>query len=164
VGLKLNVTSAFLAMKHALPAMVEQGKGVVTAISSLVAHRHVGLDYISYYASKAALSNMVKATAMEYASKGIRVNAIIPGLMKTPLVRGTGLAKAFGLPEDPTDADIEAMWTRRDEMVPMGHMGDAWDVANGAVFLASDAARYITGTELVIDGGLGLGIGRPRAA
>src|SRR6266850_372873 len=91
------------------------------------------------------------STAVEFAPKHIRVNCILPGLMKTPMVEhSAGLAASYA------KGDVEAMWRARDAQVPMGHMGEAWDVANAALFLASDESKYITGIELVVDGGVTL--------
>ena len=104
-------------------------------------------------ASKAAVNCLTQYVATQYGKKGIRCNAILPGLMRTPMVEhSAGLAQSYA------GGDIEAMWNKRDAQVPMGHMGDAWDVARAALFLASDDARYITGIELVVDGGLTLKI------
>ena len=81
--------------------------------------------------------------------------AILPGLMKTPMVaHSAGLAASYAA------GDVEAMWRARDAQVPMGHMGDAWDVANAALFLASDESKYVTGIELVVDGGITVQVGR----
>ena len=100
------------------------------------------------------MNQMTRTTAVEFASKHVRVNAILPGLMKTPMVEhSAGLASSYGA------GDVEAMWRARDAQVPMGHMGEAWDVANAALFLASDESRYITGIELVVDGGVTLKLG-----
>jgi NAD(P)-dependent dehydrogenase (short-subunit alcohol dehydrogenase family) len=97
------------------------------------------------------MNQMTRTTAVEFAPKNIRVNAVLPGLMKTPMVEhSAGLAASYA------KGDVEAMWKRRDEQVPMGHMGEGWDVANAALFLASDESRYVTGIELVVDGGLTL--------
>jgi NAD(P)-dependent dehydrogenase (short-subunit alcohol dehydrogenase family) len=97
------------------------------------------------------MNHLTRTTAAEYAGRNIRVNAVLPGLMKTPMVeKSAGLAKSYG------EGDVEAMWRARDAQVPMGHMGDAWDVANAALFLASDESRYVTGIELVVDGGITL--------
>lgn len=157
MAMNVNLKSAMLAMKHVLPVMVRQGGGSIVNISSVTAIRHVGVEYASYYATKAALLHLTRTTAVKYARDNIRMNAILPGMMKTPLVEQTdGLAAAFGLESEPTPEEREAMWARRDARIPMGHMGDAWDVANAAVFLASDEARYITGAELVVDGGMSL--------
>src|SRR5205085_11881332 len=105
--------------------------------------------YSTYYATKAAMNQLTRTTAAQYASKHIRVNAVLPGLMKTPMVE-----KSVGLASSYASGDVEAMWRARDAQVPMGHMGDAWDVAYAALFLASDESKYITGLELVVDGGI----------
>jgi NAD(P)-dependent dehydrogenase (short-subunit alcohol dehydrogenase family) len=147
----VNLKSCFLAMKHVIPIMERQGGGSIVNISSVASIRYVGIVYATYYASKAAMNHLTRTTAAQYAAKNIRVNAILPGLMKTPMVeKSAGLARSYG------EGDVEAMWRARDAQVPMGHMGDAWDVANAALFLASDESRYVTGVELVVDGGLTL--------
>jgi NAD(P)-dependent dehydrogenase (short-subunit alcohol dehydrogenase family) len=145
----VNLKSAYLAMKHVIPIMVGQGGGSIINISSIASIRHIGISYISYNASKAAMNQMTRSTAVEFASKHVRVNAILPGLMKTPMVEhSAGLAQSY------SGGDVQAMWRARDAQVPMGHMGDGWDVANAALFLASDESRYVTGIELVVDGGI----------
>ena len=146
--LAVNLKGAFLAMKHVIPLMAAQGGGSIINISSIAAIRYTGLPYATYYASKAALSHLTRTTAVEYAGKRVRVNAILPGLMKTPMVeKAFGFARAYGA------ADVEEMWRVRDAQVPMGIGGEAWDVAWAAVYLASDESRYVTGIELVVDGG-----------
>src|SRR6202049_4721309 len=143
----VNLKSAFLTMKHVIPVMEAQGGGSIINIASVAAIRFTGLPYSSYYASKAALSHLTRTTAVEYAKKRIRVNAILPGLMKTPMVeKAFGFARAYGA------ADVEEMWRVRDAQVPMGFGGEAWDVAWAAVYLASEESRYVTGIELVVDG------------
>jgi NAD(P)-dependent dehydrogenase (short-subunit alcohol dehydrogenase family) len=145
----VNLKSAYFAMKRVIPVMVKQGGGSIINISSIASIRHVGISYVSYGTSKAAMNQMTRTTAVEFAADYVRVNAILPGLMKTPMVEhSAGLAASYA------DGDVEAMWRARDAQVPMGHMGEAWDVANAALFLASDESRYITGIELVVDGGL----------
>jgi NAD(P)-dependent dehydrogenase (short-subunit alcohol dehydrogenase family) len=147
----VNLKSAFLAMKHTIPVMARQGGGSIINISSIASIRHLGISYVTYATTKAAMNQMTRTTAVEYAPKNIRVNAILPGLMKTPMVAHTaGLAASYA------KGDVEAMWRARDAQVPMGHMGDAWDVANAALFLASDESKYVTGIELVVDGGITL--------
>jgi NAD(P)-dependent dehydrogenase (short-subunit alcohol dehydrogenase family) len=147
----VNLKSAFLSMKYAIPLMLEGGGGSIINISSIAAIRYTGVPYSTYYASKAALSHLTRTTAVEYAAKKIRVNAILPGLMQTPMVE-----KAAGLAQSYAGGDIEEMWRVRAKQVPMGFGGDAWDVAWAAVYLASDEARYVTGIELVVDGGVTL--------
>jgi len=145
----VNLKSAYLAMKHVIPVMVRQGGGSIINISSIASIRHVGISYVSYGASKAAMNQMTRTTAVEFAAGHVWVNAILPGLMKTPMVEhSAGLAASYA------KGDVEAMWRARDAQVPMGHMGEAWDVANAALYLASDESRYVTGIELVVDGGL----------
>jgi len=145
----VNLKSAFLAMKHVIPVMQKQGGGSIINISSIASIRHLGISYVSYGTSKAAMNQMTRTTAVQFARDHVRVNAILPGLMKTPMVEhSAGLAASY------SRGDVEAMWRARDAQVPMGHMGDAWDVANAALFLASDESKYITGIELVVDGGI----------
>jgi NAD(P)-dependent dehydrogenase (short-subunit alcohol dehydrogenase family) len=147
----VNLKSAFLAMKHVIPLMEKQGGGSIINISSVAAIRYTGVPYSAYYASKAGLSHLTRTTAVEYAPKKIRINAILPGLMQTPMVE-----KAAGLAQTYAKGDIEEMWRVRAKQVPMGIGGDAWDVAWAAVYLASEEARYVTGIELVVDGGVSL--------
>jgi len=144
--LDLNLTSAFLTTKAALPLMAQNGGGAVINVSSVAGQRWVGKDQVGYAAAKAGLIQFTKATAVSWASRGVRLNCVVPGLIHTPLVRR--LAERYG------GGDYEALVSKRNAQVPMGKMGDAWDVAHAALFLASDEARYITGTEIVVDGGL----------
>lgn len=145
----VNLKSAFLAMKHVIPIMQKQHGGSIINISSIASIRHLGISYVSYNASKAAMNMMTRTTAVQFAKDHVRVNSILPGLMKTPMV-----AHSAGLASSYSGGDVEAMWRARDAQVPMGHMGDAWDVANAALFLASDESKYVTGIELVVDGGI----------
>jgi NAD(P)-dependent dehydrogenase (short-subunit alcohol dehydrogenase family) len=146
-----NLKGCYLTMKHVIPVMEQQGGGAIVNISSIAGIRYTGVPYSSYYATKAAMIHLTRTTAAQYAAKHIRVNAVLPGLMKTPMVeQSVGLAAEYG------EGDIAAMWQARDEQCPMGHMGDAWDVAYACLYLASDEARYVTGIELVVDGGITL--------
>lgn len=147
----VNLKGCYLTMKHVLPIMEAQGGGSIVNISSIASIRYTGVPYATYYATKAAMNHLTKTVAVEYAPKGIRVNAVLPGLMKTPMVE-----KSVGLAGEYADGDVDEMWKVRDEQCPMGHMGDAWDVAYAALFLASDEAKYVTGLEMLVDGGITL--------
>lgn len=144
----VNLKSAFLSCKYTIPYMQKQGGGAIINISSIAGIRWTGIDYIAYSSSKAALIHFSKMLAYKYAPNHIRCNAILPGLMRTPLVE-TSLQEAY-------EGDIEAILRQRDALCPMGHMGDAWDIAQAALFLASDEANYITGVALPVDGGVSL--------
>jgi NAD(P)-dependent dehydrogenase (short-subunit alcohol dehydrogenase family) len=144
--LDLNLTSAFVVSKYALPMMLANGGGAVVSISSVAGLRFVGKDQIAYAAAKAALIQFTKVNAVAFASQGIRLNCVVPGLINTPLVHLLAERYAGG--------DYEGLVTRRNAQVPMGRMGEAWDVAHAALYLASDEAKYVTGTTLVVDGGL----------
>lgn len=143
---ELNATTAFLGCKHALPIMIAQGAGAIVNVSSVAALRYIGKPQVGYAAAKAALIQMTKTTAVIHAADGVRLNCVVPGLMHTPLVNRLAERYAGG--------DYEGFVARRHGQVPMGRMGDAWDVAHAALFLASDEARYVTGTEIVVDGGI----------
>ena len=143
----VNLKSIFLTCKYVLPHMVRQGSGAIVNISSITGIRWLGVPYVSYSATKAAITQLTQSIAMQYAKQGIRANSILPGLMNTPMV-AQSLADAYA------DGDVDKMLAIRDSQCPTGKMGDAWDVAYAALFLASDEAKYITGTQLVVDGGL----------
>ena len=89
---------------------------------------------------------LTREIAVEFAEKGVRANAVLPGMMRTPFVEAS-LTDAWG-------GDVEDMMSARDAMIPIGRQGEPWDVAHAALFLASDDAKYITGTTLVVDGAL----------
>ncbi|MGF7162020.1 NAD(P)-dependent dehydrogenase (short-subunit alcohol dehydrogenase family) [Rhodoligotrophos appendicifer] len=144
----INLKSVFLTCKHVIPHMLARKSGSVINISSIAAIRYTGIDYASYYATKGAMLSLTRGVALRYAGSGLRANCILPGLMDTPLVYAD-VARAYDSQED--QAVIKA---KRDAMCPTGHMGDAWDVAYAALYLASDEAKYVTGTELVVDGGI----------
>jgi NAD(P)-dependent dehydrogenase (short-subunit alcohol dehydrogenase family) len=142
----VNLKSAFLMCKHVLPVMEHQGGGSVVNISSIAGLRYIGKPQVGYAAAKAALMQMTQTTAVIYAPKGIRLNSVVPGLMFTPLVKRLADKYAKG--------DFEGFVAHRNKQVPMGRMGDAWDVAHAVLFLASDESNYITGQQIVVDGGI----------
>ena len=151
----VNLKSAVFAMKYVLPIMVRQGVGSIVNISSLASIRYSGVAYATYYASKAALNHLTSTTAAEFAPSGVRVNAVLPGLIKTPMVSNvSGISGAYDT------ADVEAMWQKRNAQVPMGAMGTPWDVANAALFLASERSAFITGALLPVDGGMSVCMGQ----
>jgi len=143
-NLDLNVGSIYRTSKAVLPHFIAARRGVIVNISSLASIRWTGYSYFAYYASKAAVNQATVALAIQYARHGIRANAILPGLIDTPLIYNQ-ISSHYD--------SVEAMVADRNNQVPMGKMGTAWDVAAAAVFLASDDAKFITGVLLPVDGG-----------
>lgn len=142
----VNVTNFMVACRQVLPGMVARGSGSILSISSIAGMRYLGYPHLAYNTTKAALIHMTRMIAQEYATHGIRANTVVPGLIDTPRVAGN-VASQFS-------ADLTEAKAKRDQQVPMQRMGTPWEVANACAFLASDAASYITGTELVVDGGI----------
>jgi NAD(P)-dependent dehydrogenase (short-subunit alcohol dehydrogenase family) len=142
-----NLTYVFHSCKHVIPIMVRQGGGAIVNLASIAALRYFGADVAAYAASKAGLIHFSRVTAVKYAPHKVRINTVIPGLMHTPLVE-------VRLAGERAQGDVDRLIAARHRQVPMGHMGDGWDVAHAVLFLASDEAKYITATELVVDGGL----------
>ena len=134
--MEVNSMGVFLGCKTAMPALIKGGKGSIVNIASISGM--VGVGYPAYNASKGAIRAFTKIISMEYAQTGIRVNCINPGSIETPMF-------------DTAGEDVAAQRVTR---IPMGRVGQPRDVALGALFLASDESSFITGTELVIDGGL----------
>ena len=141
-----NLDTAFFAIKQIIPTMKKISGGSIVNISSVAGMRYVGKPQVGYSASKAALMQMTKTTAIIHAENKIRLNCVVPGLMHTPLVER--LANKYA------DGKYEEFVKTRNNQVPMKKMGSSFDVANAVLFLASDEAKYITGTEIVVDGGL----------
>ena len=142
-----NLKSVFLGCKYAIPELEKDGGGAIVNIASTSGTRWTGSARVAYAATKAGVIQLSKVVAMEYASKKIRVNAIAPGQLHTPMVE----ARLAG---QRTGGDVETLLKQRLARIPLGFMGDGNDTANAAVFLASEEARFITGTELVVDGGM----------
>ena len=142
----VNLKSMFRTCKAVLPAMLQRKSGAIINIASVAGIRYLGVPYISYAASKAAVIQLTQAVALQHAKDGIRANAILPGLMQTPMVAAQLAKQQWGSQEEADRA--------RAAMTPMGRQGDAWDVAWAAVYLASEEAKYVTGVALPVDGGL----------
>jgi hypothetical protein len=142
-----NLKSVFLGCKYAIPELEKDGGGAIVNIASTSGTRWTGSAQVAYAATKAGVIQLSKVVAMEYASKKIRVNAIAPGQLHTPMVE----ARLAG---QRTGGDVDTLLKQRLARIPLGFMGDGHDTANAAVFLASEEARFITGTELVVDGGM----------
>ncbi len=150
--LDMNLTSAFIGCKVVLPIMEQQGSGVITNVGSVAGSRHLGHDCIAYSASKAGLIQLTRQIAVRYGPKGIRCNTIIPGLIDTPLLE-------YRVSKQRGRLDLMGLREEAKKRVPLGHRGDAWDIAYAALFLASDETKYITGTEILVDGGFLAGSG-----
>jgi NAD(P)-dependent dehydrogenase (short-subunit alcohol dehydrogenase family) len=146
----INLRGTVMACKHALPVMRRQRSGAIINISSIAAWADYPL--VAYKATKAAMIAYTQQLAIQNAEFGIRANVILPGLMETPMAIENRV-KAWGK----TRAEVVS---QRDARVPLrGRMGTAWDVANAALFLASDEANFITGVALPVDGGALVRIG-----
>lgn len=140
----VNVKGVFFCTKHAIPQMRRAGNGSIINLSSI--YGLVGAaDLPPYHASKGAVRLMSKTDALIYAADRIRVNSVHPGFIRTPMVEHHL--------RDSGATDLEAAIAEVDKLHPLGHMGEADDIAWGVVYLASDEAKFVTGTELVIDGG-----------
>jgi NAD(P)-dependent dehydrogenase (short-subunit alcohol dehydrogenase family) len=150
---RINLTSMFLTIREVLPGMLARKSGVIVNVSSIASMRWTGVPFVSYASSKAGVNQLTQSIAMEHALDGIRCNAVVPGFIDTPTVYA-------GLAADDHQRAIE-LKDERSRVCPTGAMGDAWDVANATLFLASEESRYITGNLLVIDGGLSHQIATP---
>ena len=144
--IQVNLKGAFLACKHVIPIMQRQGGGAVVNVSSVAGLRYIGKPQVAYATAKAGLLQFTRTTAVIHAQQNIRLNCVVPGLMHTPLIEGLA-AKYWG-------GDTAGFVAHRNAQAPMGRMGDGWDVAHAVLFLTADESRYITGAELVVDGGL----------
>ncbi len=147
-----NLKSVFLTCKHVLPIMEAQGGGAIVNLASTSGIRWTGSAQIAYAACKAGVIQFGRVVAVQYAARGIRVNTVVPGQMHTPMVE-------VRLAGQRTGGDVEALIKQRVARIPLGFAGDGRDTANAVVFLASDEARFITGTELVVDGGMSVRCG-----
>lgn len=142
--MSVNLSSAFLTTKHVLPYLLETG-GAIVNIASIGGIRHLGYNYPGYAASKAGLIQFTRNIAVEYANRGVRANCVAPGFIETPMMYQQ-IAENYD--------SVEQMRRMRNRASPTGAMGGSFDVANAALFLASDEAKYINGVCLPVDGGL----------
>jgi NAD(P)-dependent dehydrogenase (short-subunit alcohol dehydrogenase family) len=142
-----NLKSVFLACKHVLPVMERQGGGAIINLASTSGLRWTGSAQVGYAASKAGVIQLSRVVAVQYANKGIRVNTVVPGQLHTPMVEAR-------LAKQRTGGDVDKLLQSRVARIPLGFMGDGRDTANAALFLASDEARFVTGTEIIVDGGM----------
>ena len=139
-----NLKGMFMTCKHVLPIMIEQNAGCIINVSSTASL--AARPTVTYKTSKAGVNALTQHIAIENAQFGIRANALLPGLIDTPM--------AINRRAHERGVDPEVIRKERNALVPMGRMGSAFDVANAALFLASEEASYITGVLLPIDGGL----------
>ena len=142
-----NLKSVFLTCKHALPHMVAAQRGAIVNMASTSGIRWTGSAQIAYAATKAGVIQMGRVMAVQYAKQGIRVNTVVPGQLHTPMVEARLAGQRAG-------GDVQSLLAQRQSRIPLPFMGDGTDTANAVLFLASDEARFITGTEMIVDGGM----------
>ncbi|GII22868.1 dehydrogenase [Planosporangium mesophilum] len=145
--LDVNLTTAYLTCRHVLPVMQEQRSGAIVNIASTSGLRWTGSAQVGYAAAKAAVIQLSRVVAVQYAPDGIRVNTVVPGQLHTPMVEARLAHQRAG-------GDVTALLEQRLARIPLGFAGDGRDTAYAALFLASDEARFVTGTEIVVDGGM----------
>ena len=143
----VNLKSVFLTCKHVLPTLLSKGSGAIVNISSTSGMRWTGSAQVAYAATKAGVIQMSRVMAVQHATQGVRVNSVVPGQLHTPMVESRLAGQRAG-------GDVSALLAQRQKRIPLGFMGDGRDTASAVLFLASDEARFITGTELVVDGGM----------
>jgi NAD(P)-dependent dehydrogenase (short-subunit alcohol dehydrogenase family) len=141
----VNLKSIFLTCKNVIPQMLKQERGAIVNTGSIAGIRGLNVPALVYSTTKAAMIQFTQNIALQYAKNKIRANCILPGFLNTPIIVEP-LKQHFG--------NVEEMVKVRDALVPMGKMGDAWDTAYAALYLASDEAKFVTGTQLVVDGGM----------
>ncbi len=145
--IEFNLKSVYLTCRCVLPHMEARGTGAIVNTASTSGIRFTGSPQVAYASAKAAIIQFSRVVAVEFAPKGIRVNTVVPGQLHTPMVEGRLAGQRMG-------GDVDALLASRVKRIPLGWMGDGRDTANAALFLASDEARFVTGTELVVDGGM----------
>ena len=148
-NLALNLTTAFNTSKCVFPIMKRQRSGALVHLSSAAGIAYAQHTMVSYSAAKAGLQQMSRVIAMQHVSDGIRSNCIIAGMIDTPTIR----RRIEGRVGKKRVAEVMAI---RGKIIPMGRSGEVWDIANAALFLASDESKYVTATDLLVDGGLAM--------
>lgn len=142
-----NLKSVFLTCKHALPHMIAQGSGAIINISSTSGMRWTGAAQVAYAATKAGVIQLSRVLAVQYAKQGIRVNTVVPGQLHTPMVEVRLAGQRAG-------GDVNQLLEQRQSRIPLPFMGDGRDTANAALYLACDESRFVTGAEILVDGGM----------
>jgi NAD(P)-dependent dehydrogenase (short-subunit alcohol dehydrogenase family) len=145
--LDYNLGSVYLTCRHVIPVMREQGAGSIVNTASTSGLRWTGSAQAGYASAKAGVIQLSRVIAVQHAPDGIRANTVVPGQLHTPMVEARLATQREG-------GDVEALLARRQARIPLGFMGDGRDTAYAALFLASDEARFVTGTEIVVDGGM----------
>jgi NAD(P)-dependent dehydrogenase (short-subunit alcohol dehydrogenase family) len=143
----VNLKSVFLTCKHVLPTMLARRSGAIVNIASTSGLRWTGSAQVAYAATKAGVIQFSRVVAVQHAAQGVRVNTVVPGQLHTPMVEARLATQRAG-------GDVAALLAQRQQRIPLGFMGDGRDTAGAVLFLASDDARFVTGTELVVDGGM----------
>jgi NAD(P)-dependent dehydrogenase (short-subunit alcohol dehydrogenase family) len=143
----LNLKSVFLTCKHVLPTMLARRSGAIVNLASTSGLRWTGSAQVAYAATKAGVIQLSRVVAVQHAAQGVRVNTVVPGQLHTPMVETRLAGQRAG-------GDVDALLAQRQKRIPLGFMGDGRDTAAAVLFLASDEARFITGTEIVVDGGM----------
>lgn len=145
--LAYNLKTVFLGCKHVIPLMKNQGGGSIVNTASASGIRWTGSAQVAYAAAKAGVIQLTRVVAVQHAADGIRVNTVVPGQLHTPMVEAR-------LARQRTGGNIESLLESRQKRTPIPFAGDGRDTANAALYLASDEARWVTGTQIVVDGGM----------
>ncbi len=142
-----NLKSIFLTCKYALPTMIAKRSGAIVNVSSTSGMRWTGSAQVAYAATKAGVIQFSRVVAVQHAPDGIRVNTVVPGQLHTPMVE-------VRLAKQRTGGDVEGLLAQRQSRIPLGFMGNGPHTTGAVLYLASEDARFVTGTEIVVDGGM----------
>jgi NAD(P)-dependent dehydrogenase (short-subunit alcohol dehydrogenase family) len=145
--LDFNLTSVYRTCHEVIPHMISQKAGSIVNIASTSGLRWTGSPQVAYASTKAGVISFSRVTAVQYGKHGIRVNTVVPGQLHTPMVENR-------LAGQRTAGDVGKLLEERQARIPLGYMGDGRDTGYAALFLASEEARFVTGTELIVDGGM----------